>query len=250
MNNEKEHKPNKRSAVSRGSNVQEFAISTVAGLVSGVVAAGAAIRKEFNDEIKNMPGIATYELSGEAAQAEKNLGMKVISEVDGVTKFKGLFAEHQEALLAHDVEQFNSQRSWIKSAEIKAASKAAFAKDKADFLLRVMKIHTTGIKGFTVGTYQRLINIGRGDRGIIAFTGLSTAAVVGVGMYNLLTSIATRAKTREIEDLILDKVLENPASTVPAETHIPLTKPEHAVTQVASHERLSVANGAEMNMRA
>lgn len=65
------------------------------------------------------------------------------------------------------------------------------------------------------GTYQRHEHLGTSNKRLdVWYKAAAIATILGVGAYNLLTSIATRRKTREIEDLLIDRVLKIPENTV------------------------------------
>ncbi len=193
----------------------EFAISTAVGLLSGVLAAGAAIRKEFNDEVKNWPGMA-----GE----------------------NGLIKKYEKLFNKCDLDYAHKPENWKQHALEKRDLKIQYDKEfVTKFLKERHGIESEGFfKGGVYGTYQRSMHLGTSNKKLdVWFKGLSVAAIVGVGFYNLVTSIATRKKARQIEDLILDKANEPVHMTVVNSEN---GQPTHLVTQVEGHERAAHAD--------
>lgn len=229
MANDTEHKKGKRPI--SGGTTKEWVVSSIVGVVSGITAAAAAIRSGFNDDAKNMPGIADY--------------------IDSQgTKQDGLTTTHTQQLAATDLKyKGHPEKSAELQREIRMLKKI-HVQDKINLFEKGYGIASTGIKGLTKGTYDRFMRLGGSNTGEVLFKGASVAVVIGVGMYNLLTSIATRKKAREIEDLIVDKVLEEPMAKVEEAHRAMHAEPETKVTQVANHERLQAANAPEMAIRA
>jgi len=220
---ETKQKKNERPTLKSGGTTREWVISTLAGMVSGLVAAGAAIRREFNDEVKSLPGMADY--------------------VDSKGKNQpGLTTTHTSDLIKADLE-FKGQpdKSSLLQKRIREL-KSLHVQDKINLFEKDYGIASSGIGGITKGSYQRLMRLGGSNIGEVLFKGASIAIVVGVGVYNLLTSIATRKKTREIEDLILDKVLEEPAIKMETAHRALHAEPSSKVSQVERHDRLQVTN--------
>lgn len=211
MDKTESHSQLNTHARSRKDTAWEWGISTVVGLVSGLLAAGAAIRKEFNDEVKNWPGMA-----GE----------------------NGLIKKYERLFNQCDLDYAGKPEQWREHAQAKRVLKTDLNKEfVTDFLKKRHGIESEGfLKGGIYGTYQRSLHLGTSNRKIdVWFKGLSIATIIGVGFYNLVTSIATRKKARQIEDLILEKasapvnvkVIESDSSG----------RPTHMVTQVEGHER-------------
>jgi hypothetical protein len=235
VTDETEQKKPQRPTKKTGGTAREWVVSTVVGMGSGLVAVTAAIRREFNGEVQNWPGM---------------------KGPDGLTaKYQFLLDkcdDHYAKLTTKD---------WHGHVAEKARIKDAFEKQFIDdFLLKTHGIVTEGARSNNIfvkakdaayGTYQRIKHLGESNRKLdVWFKGGSVAIIVGVGTYNLLTSIATRKKAREIEDLILDKVLEEPAKKMEAAHRAMHAEPDTKISDVARHERLQAANAPEVAVRA
>ncbi len=233
MTDETKQKPDKANR-NYGGGAKEWVVSTIAGVLSGAVAAGAAIRNEFSALAKLLPGIADFK--DEASN----------------TKEPGLTSKLEEKLYKVDLEHYQKEgTNWKMHAEQKHALKKQYAKDVVEILEKKYNMSSKGLTGLLKGTYERYWHIGDNTKkNDVIFKGITIATVIGVGTYNLLTSIATRKKAREIEDLILDKVLEEPMAKVEAAHRAMHAEPENKVTHVATHERLQAANAREMTVRA
>lgn len=207
----------------RAAKPWELIISSVAGVVSGLIAAAASIRREFNSEVTHWPG------------------------GDALTK------EYQKLFNDLDNNFYGKPDQWrdhaIQKGELKSAYDKKFTRD---FLYQKHGIQTEGaiegasiwqnIKMSVYGTYQRHEHLGKSNKRLdVWYKAIAVASIIGVGAYNLLTSIATRQKTRQIEDLILDRVLETPEvkehrEVVEDETK---THPNNRVHEAASTERVT-----------
>jgi hypothetical protein len=213
QSNSNEAKPRHYSSL----GVKEILYSGAAAAASLFIAAGAAIRKEFNEELPKWAGMRDFEVPADAADHFRKKGFTpkedftsdniVMPDAHGNVTFKGLTDAHAQHLLQNDIHSLREPRDWKANAESTRHLKREFSNKRADLLLDKYGIHSKGIKGVLLGSYQRWCNLGKSDRWAVAFAGTSAAAIVGIGTYNLLTSIATRKKAREIEDILLDKAL-------------------------------------------
>lgn len=213
QSNSAQSKPHHYSSL----GVKEVVYSSVAAAMSFFIAAGAAIRKEFNEELPKWAGMRDFEVPATEAEQFQKRGFKLkdsflsgdnpMPDINGNVTFKGLTDEHASQLLRNDIRSLGEPRDWKANAENTLHLKQEFADKRAKLLLDKYGIHSNGIKGALLGSYQRWCNLGKSDRWAVAFAGTSAAAIVGIGFYNLLTSIATRKKAREIEDILLDKAL-------------------------------------------
>lgn len=190
----------------------EWMISSATGLVSGLIAAGVAIRREFESEVSQWPG-----MTGE----------------------HGLTKKYQRLFDDCDTKYAGKPELWREHATEKATLKNNFLKEfEQDFLKGRYGIESEGFfKGTLYGTYQRSRHLGTSNKKLdVWFKGASVATIIGVGFYNLVTSIATRKKARQIEDLILDKATttDQPA---PEATASHRDHPTHHVTGVEHHHQ-------------
>jgi hypothetical protein len=220
--NLKEESENKdtRTRQYRALGAKEVVYSAVAATVSFVAAAAAAIHREFNEEFKSRPMMRDFEVPAIEESAYKKRGWfpvkapfepraETIHQSERTVTMQGLSSMHEKALFDHDLKLARGQISPEAHRTGKRDFKTDFAKRRAELLENTYGIRSKGFwNGTVLGTWDRLRELGKStDRWTVGFAGISAAAVVGVTVYNLLTSIATRKKAREIEDILLDKAL-------------------------------------------
>ena len=251
MTEETKQKKNERPTLKSGGTTRELVASTVAGLVSGAVASGDAIRQEFLEEVKMRSGLADFVLPEAEAKRFLDKGFNKLNRRGEHTRvagdpvrLEGLVNRHARELTEANLKHLGQPTNWYKNGMEIRSIKSSYAKKIADFVLEEYGEHTSGWRGLLKGTFRQFpISLGDNTRNKVAFKGITFATIIGVGVYNLLTSIATRKKAREIEDLILDKVLAEPVVVTPTVEGQPHTAQPHTkVSHIASHDRLQAAN--------
>jgi hypothetical protein len=252
---EKEQKKDQRPATKSGGTTTELIVSTVAGLVSGLVASGDAIRSEFLEEVKMRSGLADFTIPEAEAQRFLDKGFRPLDKptIDGKEhiKLEGLVNRHARELTEANVRHLGRPTNWFENAIEIRGMKKAYAQKSAQFILEEYGEHVSGWRGLLKGTFRQFpVSLGDKTRNQVMFKGITFATIIGVGVYNLLTSIATRKKAREIEDLILDKVLEEPAMKMEAAHRALHAEPSSKVSQVERKERLNAAKEPEVAVRA
>ena len=180
----------------------ELITSSIIGAVGGLISAAATIRKEFNKEVIHWPE------AGRIIQSNKT----ALDALDN--SFLGKSDQWREhAIAKRDLKNKHSEK-FIR-----------------EFLFKEHGLETEGavegasiwknIKMAVYGTYQRHEHLGTSNRRLdVWYKAIAVTTILGVGAYNLLTSIATRKKARQIEDLLIDRVLKAPdAGTTAVQSH-------------------------------
>jgi hypothetical protein len=248
MAERQQEKTKERKLLSEQRTWYEIAFSTVIGAISGIIAGGAAVRKEFNDEFEHWPGMVEKLTDSTAATKEA----------------EGLIAQYRTKLYDLDKLYRNQPEKRWEHIRAKRVLKDALTEDSIK-LLESYGIKTRGLwEGGIKGTILRYKHLGTSTKKLdVWFKGISIGTIIGVGVYNLVTSIATRKKAREIEGMIIDKFSDpdvrvvkiepepkrHPGEPDPAHPR-DHQRPGHEVSGVRGHERVQASHVPEITARA
>lgn len=216
--------------------LKELVISSTIGIVSGMGTLISRIRSSFEPEVIHWPGIDKY------------------TDKAGETQ-PGLYPEHGKNLKKINLDYLGEGTLSEHMGDLRT-QKRSYNINEKQFLYDKYKIRSEGVKGISWlegwigGTIDRARTLGPRNWWQIGAASTSIAIVVGFSAYNLLTGIATRNKTKKIEDLLIDKLSslpsasdtnQTPTETIAARREYPAAahSPNNKVTKVASHQKLA-----------
>lgn len=227
---EQQSHQSKKVSLRLGISPAEWAVASLIGLSSGIIAAAVKIRDVFSEEVKFWPGIADR-------GAEK-----------------GILSKHEEALNRCNEEFLGGTKGgWKEHQKAISVLKDQYAIDRDAFLFEKYKILSQGkklfslesLKGLTYGTYQRLGFAGQSSEGRIIFNAVIGVTLGTAATLSFFNGVASRHKIDKIEDAVTQpKSQAEPASPAPEAT--PRT---HVTGSSVEHTKLEAANDAALGAR-